>query len=55
MDRRFQVVGPWMNEDQQTRWQEDLDKVHRDRIELQQAMNEEIREYNARTDSEAGS
>jgi len=55
MDRRFQVVGPWMNEDQQTRWQEDLDKIHRDRIELQQAMNEEIREYNARTDSEAGS
>ena len=55
MDRRFQVVGPWMNEDQQTRWQEDLDTVHRNRIELQQAMNAEIRENNARTDPEAGS
>ncbi|GER08217.1 hypothetical protein GCM10007972_17440 [Iodidimonas muriae] len=51
-DRRSVEVFQWMSEEQRTRWEEDLNKVHERRVEVQRQMNEAIREFNkVNTDS----
>lgn len=45
-DRRAVTVFGWMNEQQRARWEEDLAKIHEDRVEVQRKMNEEIRLFN---------
>lgn len=45
MDQRGRKLLPYMSKDQQTRWEEDLTKVHENRRELQIALNDLIRAY----------
>lgn len=45
-DERAMTVFQWMNEEQRARWNEDLDDLHQQRVELQRQMNEAIRVFN---------
>ena len=51
MDQRGRKLLPYMSKDQQSRWEEDLTKVHEHRRELQIALNDLIREYRKKTTS----
>ncbi len=53
-DRRAAKVFQWMDEDERARWDEDLDRVHRARVEVQRRMNAEIRTFNARQKAGSG-
>lgn len=48
-DTRAKKVFTWMTDEQMARWNEDIDKVHEDRVALQRSMNDQIRAFNART------
>lgn len=45
-DERAVKVFQWMNEEQRARWEEDLNKIHEHRVEIQRQMNEAIRIFN---------
>ena len=45
MDQRAPTIMPYLTKEQQTRWDEDLAKVHDYRRELQVKLNEAIRAY----------
>ncbi len=53
-DERSLTVFQWMNEAQRTRWNEDLDRVHQRRVEVQRQMNEAIRLFNRTRDAAGG-
>ena len=53
MDGRGAQVLPYMTKEQQQRWDEDLDTIHNDRVELQKSMNEQIRAYNTRVNEQS--
>lgn len=53
-DRRAAKVFQWMNEEERARWDEDIDKVHRARVEVQRRMNEQIRTFNERQKAGSG-
>lgn len=46
-DERAVQVFQWMNEEQRARWEEDLNKIHEHRVEVQRQMNEAIRVFNS--------
>lgn len=54
-DERAMTVFQWMNEEQRARWNEDLDDLHQQRVELQRQMNEAIRVFNQSTAGSTGS
>lgn len=52
MDKRFARLSPYMTKDARARWAEDLAKIANDRTALQISINEAIRAYRRRRDTE---